>query len=701
MKLIKFRVQDFKSIRDSGEINCEDITTLIGINEAGKSNVLLALWKLNPAREGEIVFTSDMPVSKVAEYRNAPAKHWFIKAWFQIDDEELLEKLSALGNCSHDQIRDFSIRRNYNGDHEIDFYNYSKSPETIFENIKSSIHDFLENLSSLEEAGKGEKGFKDKVESKLEKILKNIDCPNPENSFAEHIQAILDITPSPMKTSLINPHLTDLQSEIKKQMDVYDQPDINHMDEAIDLVKQSLPQFVYYANYGNLDSEIYLPSVIEDFKSGREKSEKSLAKQRTLKVLFEYVNLNPNEILEMGQQVKNDQYGKIRELTPEEILKGQKQTKEREILLNSASAKLTSGFKDWWKQGNYIFNLQADGNFFRIWVSDDKRPAKISLEDRSTGLQWFLSFYLVFLVESKDSHKNCILLLDEAGTSLHPLAQKDLLNFFENLSHSNQLLTTTHSPFLVDIDNLERTKVVYIDNDGFTVVSDDLRAGEKGVTATGAVFAVHAALGLSISEGMLNGCEMVIVEGTSDQYYLNSIKQYLIATQKISPNREIIFMPAGGVKSVKQLTSLVAGKQESLPFVILDSDRAGEDYKNKLLQDLYREQPKKIIAIGDILNKQNAEIEDLMPQEIMARPVEFLINDRDFSFDQEYDESQPIINQIEKWSEEFNVDLSLGYKVQLAKDVKQEMLKSKFLGNVDNKLVNIWEQLFDKIISIE
>ena len=85
----------------------------------------------------------------------------------------------------------------------------------------------------------------------------------------------------------------------------------------------------------------------------------------------------------------------------------------------------------------------------------------------------------------------------------------------------------------------------------------------------------------------------------------------------------------------------------------------------------------------------------------MARPVEFLINDRDFSFDQEYDESQPIINQIEKWSEEFNVDLSLGYKVQLAKDVKQEMLKSKFLGNVDNKLVNIWEQLFDKIISIE
>ncbi len=699
MKLTKFRVHDFKSIRDSGEICCGDITTLIGINEAGKSNVLLALWKLNPARGGEIVFTSDMPVSKIAEYRTNPAEHWFIKAWFQIDDDRLLTQLSTLGNCSPDQIRDFSIRRNYNGDHEIDFYNYSKSPETIFENVKSSIRDFLGELSSLEEAGKGEEGFKDKIESELRNSLEEIDCSNPENDVVSIVESILDIKPSEMKTSSINPCLIDLQSKIKQQMDVYDQPDINYMEEATDLIMQNLPKFVYYANYGNLDSEIYLPRVIEDFRSGREKSEKSLAKQRTLKVLFEYVNLNPEEILEMGQQVQLDSQGKIRELTQEEILKGQKQTKEREILLNSASAKLTSGFRDWWKQGNYIFDLQADGDFFRIWVSDDKRPAKISLEDRSTGLQWFLSFYLVFLVESKDSHKNCILLLDEAGTSLHPLAQKDLLKFFENLSSSNQLLTTTHSPFLVDIDNLERTKVVYIDDNGYTIVSDDLRASEKGATATGAVFAVHAALGLSISEGMLNGCEMVIVEGTSDQFYLNSIKQYLIAVGKINPNREIIFMPAGGVKSVKQLTSLVAGKQESLPVVILDSDKAGEDYKNKLLQDLYQEQPEKVISIGSILNRQNAEIEDLMPEEIMTRPVEFLINNRDFNFENEYDNSQPIIRQIEKWGKEFNVDLPLGYKVQLAKDVKQEMLKSKFRGNVNDEYVSVWKQLFDQIIS--
>lgn len=703
MKLTKFRVQEFKSIRDSGEINCEDITTLIGINEAGKSNVLLALWKLNPARGGDIVLTSDMPVSKIAEYRTEPEKHWFIKAWFRIDDENLLEQLSALGNCPSEKIRDFSIRRNYKGIHEIDFYNYNKNPEAIFENVKSYICVFLEELSSLKEAGKGEDGFKEKIKSELKSSMEEIECSMLENEadVVSIIESILDIKPSEMKTSSINPRLIELQSKIKQQMDIYNQPDINHMDEATSLVMESLPKFVYYANYGNLDSEIYLPRVIEDFRSGREMSEKSLAKQRTLKVLFEYVNLNPEEILKMGQHGQVDTQGISRELTQEEIQRGLKQTKEREILLNSASVKLTDGFKEWWKQGNYNFDLKADGDFFRIWVSDDKRPARISLEDRSAGLQWFLSFYLVFLVESKDSHKNCILLLDEAGTSLHPLAQKDLLRFFENLSSTNQLLTTTHSPFLVDIDNLERTKVVYVDDEGYTAVSDDLRAGEKGTTATGAVFAVHAALGLSISDGMLNGCEMVIVEGTSDQFYLNSIKQYLIAAGKINPNREIIFMPAGGVKSVKQITSLVAGKQEGLPIVILDSDKAGKDYKNKLLRDLYWEQSEKIISIGDILKRENVEIEDLIPEEIMIRPVELLISSRDFDFKEEYDTTQPIISQIEKWGESFNIDLLPGYKVQLAKDVKQEMLKPKYLGNVNEEYVNNWKRIFDQIISGE
>lgn len=62
----------------------------------------------------------------------------------------------------------------------------------------------------------------------------------------------------------------------------------------------------------------------------------------------------------------------------------------------------------------------------------------------------------MFLVESLGEHKNAILLLDEPGLSLHPLAQRDLSAFFDGLANTNQNLYTTHSPFLVDADRLER-----------------------------------------------------------------------------------------------------------------------------------------------------------------------------------------------------------------------------------------------------
>lgn len=51
MELKKFRVTNFRSVEDSGWIDTERITALIGTNESGKTNIMLPLWKLNPANE--------------------------------------------------------------------------------------------------------------------------------------------------------------------------------------------------------------------------------------------------------------------------------------------------------------------------------------------------------------------------------------------------------------------------------------------------------------------------------------------------------------------------------------------------------------------------------------------------------------------------------------------------------------------------
>ena len=52
MRLLKYRVTDFRSVEDSGWIDTDSVTALVGVNESGKTNLLLPLWKLNPAREG-------------------------------------------------------------------------------------------------------------------------------------------------------------------------------------------------------------------------------------------------------------------------------------------------------------------------------------------------------------------------------------------------------------------------------------------------------------------------------------------------------------------------------------------------------------------------------------------------------------------------------------------------------------------------
>jgi len=563
------------------------------------------------------------------------------------------------------------------------------------------IGDFKTKVNDSSNAGKGEDGFKESLIEKLDTLLSKIEIETniSTNKYLKLKEEVNQIEKSSMATSSINPHIDEFAEKFSGLDEIVNLLNKEENSNIRDLVIKNLPSFVYYANYGNLDSEIYLPKVIKDFKSTKEHSEKFNAKIRTLKVLFDYVNLSPDEIMEMGQySYRTKEHGTITELTEEQIKAGQEKTKEREVLLNSASTKLTKDFKEWWKQGDYIFDLRADGEYFRIWVSDEKRPARIPLEDRSTGLQWFLSFFMVFLVESKDSHKNCVLLLDEAGTSLHPMAQKDLLNFFENLSITNQIITTTHSPFLVDVNHLERTKVVFVDDKGYTKVSEDLRAGEKKKNATGAVYAVHAALGLSVSEGLLNGCNLIVVEGQSDQFYLNAIKQYLISTNKISPVKEMIFVPAGGVKSVKQLTSLIAGKQQELPVVVLDSDKSGEDYASKLEKELYSNDKDKILMIKKFVGIENAEIEDLFPEVILERPIERIINDRDFRFKDEFDRNKPVISQIEEWANTYSIDLIQGYKVELSKDIKRDLISGNISEMIPDEYITKWVSLFNKII---
>lgn len=615
MKLKRYIVFDFRSVKNSGWVDCDDVTTLVGVNESGKSNMLLALWKLNPVRDGKIDILHDMPVDKLGELRNYAGNTKFITAEFILESKDiniLLGKYDFKDNFNENNVHTLEVSRFYDGKY------------TMLLNGKS-----VDEYSLLDKAN--------------------------ENKETE----------------------VDLGKDLLSMM----------------------PKFVYYSNYGNLSSRIYLPHAVEWLKgnsvSGIEKNDEQI---RTIRILFDFVNLSPEEILESGRDAIDlanlGNHYISNSPTKEQIAKSEDEKEKRSILLQSASNKLTRSFKDWWKQGNYKFRFMADGDYFTILVSDEKRPAEVDLRLRSTGLQWFLSFYLTFLVESEEAHENAILLLDEAGLTLHPLAQKDLVHFFNRLASENQLINTTHSPFIVDTDNMDRCKVVYVNEDGLTEVSSDLRKNIKNNLSS--VYAVHAALGLGVSDVLLQGCQVVVVEGVSDQYYLNAIKNYLISAKEIQPNKDIVFIPSGGVKNIASISSLIGGKNSDIPYIIIDSDKSGEDLKNKISNGLYKDSKDKILEIKDITGTAYSEVEDLFPYSLFEKPLLKLFKVADEDFDEEYDSSKPIVDQIEEFARNNEIVLTSGWKVELAKAVKTQMQKNK--PCVDKKTLDNWKELFKKFV---
>ena len=63
MRLDRFKVTNYRNIRDSGWIRVSDVTALVGPNEAGKSNVFEALYNIKPLNPKDAyIINEDWPV---------------------------------------------------------------------------------------------------------------------------------------------------------------------------------------------------------------------------------------------------------------------------------------------------------------------------------------------------------------------------------------------------------------------------------------------------------------------------------------------------------------------------------------------------------------------------------------------------------------------------------------------------------------
>lgn len=691
LKLRKFQVVGFRSVHDSGWIETDTVTALVGVNESGKTNLLLPLWKFSPAKDGEIVHLADYPRSEYTDRRQRDPEV-FVRAVFETDGP-FRKELAKLTQLPEDNFKLVQFERLYDGKYYVKFPSVDLPSSAPSAELKSLL---LEGRCDIEADSSNDilkaslLAAIDQASGLLEQAGEKINQSQINAIHAKLREAPIDEDAETSQTQ----RWIALVNDVENVGECLGLVHPNHIQEARQKALRHKPSFVYYSNYGNLDSEIYLPHVIDNLER-QDLGAKESAKARTLRVLFSFVGLKPEEILELGRSLSPQ----AKTPTEAEIAAAAQKTKERSVLLQAASTKLTKEFRAWWKQGEYRFRFEADGDHFRIWVADDQRPEEVELEARSTGLQWFLSFFLVFLVESEEAHESAVLLLDEPGLSLHPLAQKDLTQFFDSLAKTNQLLYTTHSPFLVDPDRLDQVRAVYVNSSGTTVVSSDLRAGKASSPEFKSVYAVHSALGLSISDALLSGCTNVVVEGASDQLYLSTIKTVLIALGKIQPQRELLFLPGGGAKGVTALVPIFTGKDEAPPHVILDSDEQGLQFAKKLRDGAIYAGTNacRIQCVGEILDTlQNAEVEDLLPFDVIVDTASRLYRGED-DFQNIAEEGKSIVPQIEQYAEAQSLRLGPGWKVDLARAVKQRLVKAP--EKCPPQLVETWTKLFEPFVA--
>lgn len=145
-----------------------------------------------------------------------------------------------------------------------------------------------------------------------------------------------------------------------------------------------------------------------------------------------------------------------------------------------ASKLITQQIRRVWSQEPTIeIKLNVNGRVLYIDISDGTTVFDTP-ESRSLGFRWYLSFYINFIAQTFEAKSNeFMFLFDEPGIHLHPAGQKDLTRVMEDLAIKNQLIYTTHSPFMINREYPQRVRLVSKGREGTKVDAQAYRENWK------------------------------------------------------------------------------------------------------------------------------------------------------------------------------------------------------------------------------
>ena len=308
---------------------------------------------------------------------------------------------------------------------------------------------------------------------------------------------------------------------------------------------------------------------------------------------------------------------KVAELDPAILQENINNTGVRHQHVTHAGTIITKEIQKWWKDSDLKIRFGMDGNHINIYVSDPDAAHgnDIHFDERSRGFKWFFSFFIMLAADTKEGvAKDTILLLDEPGLYLHAKSQKDLLDFFDN-KIPNQIIFTTHSPFMVPIHRIDCVRTA----NKFPKKGTKISNNPTGNYHT--LFPLQAALGYNIAQSLFLGYKNLVVEGVTDFWILSSMSEYLNAKDG-SGLSEIAITPAGGAQRIITIVSILFSESQKI-IALLDKEKEAQRTRDELINSKFINE-KDVVFVTEAFESEpprEADIEDLIDPEIYEEIV--------------------------------------------------------------------------------
>lgn len=591
MRLESFVVTDFRSINHSGHVDVADrLTVLVGRNESGKTAILKALHGLkspadptgNPAAQaGFTTFTLARDFPRDRPRRDFDERCTVVESsWVLSEDDR--KRLGAIWPRSAGATHAV-VQRPYSPNRQID--------------IKGVV-----GMEALLQEGRqaGEKAQK-----AVKAVIKTRAEVAESASLAadELVAALMEDRWSPKTAAAVSavraaftPAGEDVPTGVEQALTELERilarfaADDGQAESARKWVDERLPVFVYLDEFDEVPGQHNIKAYLDRKSQGQLQS-----RDRMFEKLLKVADLNVTELHSLLREGHE----------------------ERALLTDRASRVFTRRLRTLWKDREIDVQFRVDESHFDVLVKDKDTDALVPLDERSRGFRWYFSFYVTFTADTMGGDKaDAVLLLDEPGLFLHATAQAQLLRLFLELP--NQIVYTTHSPFMIDPGDLAAVRTVSLEPELGTVVSSDLSGDAR------TLFPLQAALGYDITQTLFIGTKNVVTEGVTDYWYLTAVADYLRDQGRPSLPTEVVLTPAGGAQKVSYLVSLLASQRLHV-VVLLDAEPSSVRTREDLVKARLVRQDS-VVMVSDAFPaaaaRSEADIEDLLDQDVFLRLAE-------------------------------------------------------------------------------